>query len=406
MSLMLACAHTPPFPKPLHSKATSELKATSESKTTSEFRDSGILDLQDSQLSPFRREPASFLESCREVFAKLLRASSPDVFSSDTATAALRSKLLHFHNIYRGVTLHEELVYVVLTEHFSLEELRLLFVERVNGVERFISGDRIYQRLSELLGSLDLSYTIGSQLTDTARFVDSQYARLSASERGEKIWKKIEEKFLRLASYPKAQRQKLLEDIEWRLKMKVLDDELNQPRLFDLKIESSQVIFPNGSRYPVLKRYSDGTLVVGVPHQFVMRTQVYLNSEIVARYRSDSKLKTMVFEGTWMPDGRVMIIDQHHRTAAYQSVFRDPIPFILKPDKDGVYRSTSYLYPMKFYTSWSVIPDKEKLELLEKIQRLRARRDLSLEEQDKTILRWSEDLYLKSLRLESTLKTP
>ena len=90
-------------------------------------------------------------------------------------------------------------------------------------------------------------------------------------------------------------------------------------------------------------------------------------AKVAAYLKAEPGLKKMVFDGTWLPDGRVLILDQHHRTAAYHGKIGDPVPFVLRPDSDGTYRSSSYLFAMKFYTSWGMIPEREKLEILDTI---------------------------------------
>jgi hypothetical protein len=195
---------------------------------------------------------------------------------------------------------------------------------------------------------------------------------------------------------------KIRKQITERVQLGKLEKDLSNPNLFEIKKVGRKMVFPSGVSLDVLSQDLDGTLVVGVPRKWIMPTQDFFDARIAAEYRADPKLKSMSFEGTWLPDGRVMIFDQHHRTQAYYEEIGDPIPFRLKPNQNDTYASMSYLYPMQFYTTWGSVSMSEKHVLIEKVSEINNRIDLNKEQKFEALRNLLEDLYLKTLRLNRT----
>lgn len=120
------------------------------------------------------------------------------------------------------------------------------------------------------------------------------------------------------------------------------------------RLYGNELHFPDGARRTVTRGFW-GRRYVWIPYRDVLRTQEYLNHGIVAAYSKDSWLGFWGFEGYLAPDGRVEIVDQHHRTTAYARKHCRPgtdcgdtlIPFQLENPQDG------WIY--KTLTHWSIL---------------------------------------------------
>lgn len=166
---------------------------------------------------------------------------------------------------------------------------------------------------------------------------------------------------------PEAKKAVLRKEISQRIQIAELERILSQKRLFQVHIEENLVRFPNGESFPIRMRQKN-RLVVGIPASKIMATQDYLNQEIVLQYLGDKNLPKMLFEGTWLPDGKVMIMDQHHRISAYQRKVSQEIPMIMDLDEKGEFFTQPHLYAKKFYTTWGLISTDDKIKLLEKLR--------------------------------------
>jgi hypothetical protein len=153
-----------------------------------------------------------------------------------------------------------------------------------------------------------------------------------------------------------------------------IDDYFENPAHFRAVVAGGTIRLPDGLLYRVLRTETNGDLIVGVPYQNIVRTQDYLNRSIVAEYVADPSLKKIVFEGEFFPDGRVLIMDQHHRTVAYAEKYSKELPFRLKAQSrnaegDPEYVTSPHLRLLKFLTLWGGLADDQRAVLLAHIAR-------------------------------------
>jgi hypothetical protein len=117
------------------------------------------------------------------------------------------------------------------------------------------------------------------------------------------------------------------------------------------RLDGEELHFPDGVRRRVTRGIW-GRKYVWIPYKDVLRTQEYLNGAVVAKYRDHAWLGFWGFRGYLAPDGRVVIIDQHHRTTAYAQNHAKRgidwqetlLPFLLEgPAEDGYrYRTLAH----------------------------------------------------------------
>lgn len=363
----------------------------------------GLLLTPVSFADPGLRQPASLTEACQNLVARIFRTERADPFFNDPAAEPLRQSLLQLHQSQKGITLTDEMASLVIAEAIPIDQLRPLFITSTPaGNERFLEPRELANRLERLLGAYPSTHGAIGNLGfryDSAHSIQTGVRR---NERGERAWKKIESRLREALGSSPQSRQALRAEITERGRLARLDAILEDTSRFEVRLMADRAVFPNGATYPVLGRQKEGALVIGIPYRNILKTQDYFNSSIAAEYRSDPKLKKMAFWGSWMPDGRILILDQHHRTSAYHSQIGDPIPFLLEVAPDGAYRTQSYLHAMKFYTSWSSVTRQEKLQLLDKLESVLSNSALGNLEKNRMILERLEELYHRLLRLSST----
>lgn len=348
------------------------------------------------------RAPSSILsDSCRKLFAKFFNGNQlAKDFWENSELSSLKSFLETSEKEFADITLLQDMILLILSESLSEDQLKILLSKKlVDESYKWLSANEFRLRLKSILPNDKGLKSYGF----LERFVSAYEEAIRLSHR-DKInpFESFKKMLKKISSKTDSEKIEIHKQIDERIKLGKLEKDLSDPNLFVIKRIENEVEFSNGVRLSVLSQKRDGSLVVGVPYRWIMPTQDYFNAQIAAEYRADPKLKSMTFEGTWLPDGRVMIFDQHHRTQAYFTEIGDPIPFRLNLQSDGSYRSLSYLYPMQFYTSWNSIPLSEKDLLVKKLEELRNRNDLNDERRFEEIRKLSEDLYLRTLRLKRT----
>jgi hypothetical protein len=350
--------------------------------------------------APASRAPASVWSDCRELFQNLVARKKPDPYLADPETARARAAMQSLEADCQGVTMPEEYAYFAISETLKPSEFEALFKKIEPGSEdRYLHPNEFEGRMQKVVGERTSMFGVADQLKGSYSQQHVRKQSVRGREREAEAFQAIKSKLEKAAAKSDAEKEALRREIQKRQRLAKLDQFIEDPSLFEAAVGEKQITFPDGTAYPVLKKRADGTVVVGIPYSNIMKTQDYFNGAIEAQYRGDPTLKKMEFEGTWLPDGRIVILDQHHRTSAYRSKIGDPVPFILKPGADGKYRSLSYAYAMKFYTAWGGIPESRRLELLETIEKTRADSALARPDQDQKIRKLLESLYRESLRL-------
>lgn len=118
---------------------------------------------------------------------------------------------------------------------------------------------------------------------------------------------------------------------------------------FEIKIDGNEVVFPDGQRNRLVKKTRDGTLLVEFDYQEMLRTQDYFNGKIFAEYVASREGDGVGFDGDPTPDGRLMILDGHHRTAAYAHRHGGKVLGRIPRRANGTYLALSHLNVMNFY---------------------------------------------------------
>jgi|GEM_PF-4877537 len=348
------------------------------------------------------RAPASVWDSCREALSELLGTRKEDLFFADPQTQSLQNFIKSSHDDYRGVTLTEDMALLLIEEGVDRSALRNLFLDYSNNSKAWVNPSEFMDRVKTIIGKYPASYGVATKLDDIYSRYFSMNPQLKKQERLNQAFQKIESLLDTVAAKSEAEKIKLREGIDLRKSLARLERYLTDPRGNVARLVGDQIVFPNGATYTILKKKSDGKVIVGIPYRNILQTQDFFDPSIAASYRVDPKLKDMEFYGTWMPDGRIIIMDQHHRTSAFHSVYGDQVPFVLTLASDGKYHTDSYLQAMKFYTSWMGVADEEKLALLAAVDRIRSRNDVSLNEQSRMIRDLLEPIYHRTLNLQST----
>lgn len=130
---------------------------------------------------------------------------------------------------------------------------------------------------------------------------------------------------------------------------------------YRIQVKDGYIQVPDGPRYKIESRSEDGTLIVKIPKDRVLRTQDYLNGQIILQYRAEaSRGKGFVLDGDMVADGRYFILDGHHRLAASE----DYIYGMLRPHEDGHFYAQTHMQILRFYAHWSTIPVAEREEIL------------------------------------------
>jgi len=164
-------------------------------------------------------------------------------------------------------------------------------------------------------------------------------------------WQRIRDEILAAERRPMEDRLPLRERIAQRFRIHHATERFSDKSdaHYRARIEKNELIFPDGARRQVHNGWW-GRKYIWVPYREVLRTQEFLNSSVVGRYREKSGLGYWGFQAYLAPDGRVVIIDQHHRTAAYAQRHRKPgtdwedtpIPILLEKHADGSYRTLTH----------------------------------------------------------------
>ena len=135
---------------------------------------------------------------------------------------------------------------------------------------------------------------------------------------------------------------------------------------YEIIVEGSRVIFPDGYSYKIKRRRFDGRLLIEVPKENVVKTQGYLDLNIVMKKAASGKAHKKIFDtSSWLPDGRLMLLDGHHSFSAAPGDF---IRAHITPDKNGRYYSLPHISPLIFFMYWNAVPEDIKEEIFKKAE--------------------------------------
>ena len=328
-------------------------------------------------LVPLRTPQAGVFEACQTAISSMLGLSR-SAHEKDPLFQGSQAFRLHLQQVVdknrlelHGVALVDDLLWMTVAERFTEKEFREVF----RYGDRWITPEELAERL-RALGASSSMYSFEDLLS-------GEYSRRILGRRPSE--KELQASFDRLLgkyqdvkTWTPAKRQKTETELERRRSMVRIDEFFEDPKFFSAAVDNGKIRFPDGAVYRVLRAEASGDLIVGVPFKNIVRTQDYLNSSIVAEYVADPNLKKMVFEGEFFPDGRVMIMDQHHRTVAYARKHSEELPFRLKIHSRSAeggpeYVTSPHLRLLKFLTLWGGLSDDQRAVLLTHIERARLR---------------------------------
>jgi hypothetical protein len=320
---------------------------------------------------------AGVFEACRTAISSMLGLSR-NAFEKDPlfqGTQPFRVRLEQVvdqnQSELRGVALVDDLLWMTASSRFTENEFREIF----RYGDRWITPEELGERL-RALGASHSMYSFEDLLS-------GEYTRMISARRPtekelQASFDRLLGKYREVKTWTSAKRQKTEAELARRQSMVRIDDYYENPKFSIADVTGGKIRFPDGAIYRVLRTEANGDLIVGVPYQNIVRTQDYLNPAIVAEYVADPSLKKIVFEGEFFPDGRVMIMDQHHRTVAYARFYSEELPFRLKlhaqsADGKPEYVTSPHLRLLKFLTLWGGLGDDQRAVLLAHIERAQSR---------------------------------
>jgi hypothetical protein len=324
-------------------------------------------------LIPLESAQAGVFEACRTAISSMLglsrdaRDKDPLFQGTHPFRESLQQVIDENRRDLRGVALVDDLLWITATTRLTESEFREVF----RYGDRWITPDELGLRL-RALGASQSMYSFEDLLSgEYGRWIS---ARRPTEKELQAAFDRLLDKFREVKTWTPAKRQKVEAELARRQSMVRIDDYFEDPKFFSAAVENDKIRFPDGAIYRVLRREASGDLVVGVPYQNLVRTQDYLNPTIVADYVGDPSLKKIVFEGEFFPDGRVMIMDQHHRTVAYAQKYSKELPFRLKlhsrnAQGDPEYVTSPHLRLLKFLTLWGGLGEEQRAVLLTHIDR-------------------------------------
>jgi hypothetical protein len=140
---------------------------------------------------------------------------------------------------------------------------------------------------------------------------------------------------------------------------------LNDARHYVARLEGHELVFPDGPRARVLQREAGGALVIELDVGRVLPGQSHIDEGKVQEYMNSDWIDAEIFWGEMTPDGRLKILDQHHRISAYARKHGGRIRARVEPSPEGGYPVSSHLSVLKFYTHWSALPEARQRQVLE-----------------------------------------
>lgn len=228
------------------------------------------------------------------------------------------------------------------------------------------------------------------------RFVAASYA-----DRLRPPWDTFREELAAFEALPAAEHRALRESRDRRFRIYRATERFSAEGnpAYRARLDGDTLVFPDGAHRPVTRGFW-GRRYVWVPYRDVLRTQEYEKSALVARYRESSGLGYRGFEGYLAPDGRVVIVDQHHRTTAYAQRYRKPgtswedtpLPFRLEKGSGGFYPTL---------THWSILSGSHQVPNPWNSLRWRKQPEwtfLSADEREKLLAAAESDRWLDAVR--------
>ena len=296
------------------------------------------------------RQTASLLmkeaPSCLGALKRLLGLGQDSFIDTESPQKIkLRSFIVGLEAEYLGANLLEPQTLYLLTRQIDWTDFERLFL---NEASKPITPRKLNSRLLHLAdGSSFSAYGPSSSLS---KIYD--WAWIQSGGNTEQViptFKKRWDEMLRLAPDKEGE---LLQEIDLRRTRASLQRILDDRQLFEARVVENRLILPDGSSLVVRSKKKNGDIVVLIPVEKVVPGQDKIWQDTVVKYQNDKTLKDMVFWGDLYPDGRIQIIDQHHRISAYSKEISKDVPFEIKAksiDGEGhVYFTSSYLKALQF----------------------------------------------------------
>ncbi len=346
---------------------------------------------------------AGFRDLLRHCYQPLVVGFSLDRKSRDPVleSVAFGDLALRFKKLqaeWDGVALTESGAWHLLRETFQAEEIFSLLGEA--SVEA-PSIELMQARLDALLGSIP-AWSILSHLESSLREAHSRCRPEGAKSVARR---KCIEEFLtkKWEAPPAAEAEAEATELSKRRKRHSLKVFLSQQSNFPIKaLDERTLLFPSGSRLSYRDRQGRVGPVAFVPYDWLIRTQTNHEREGIESALRDPGLKNMIFSGVFLPDGRVLLYDQHHRIAAYASKISTQIPVALpiwrrtiEGRSEEILLSDSYIAALNFFG----LLRNDWLDGLDV-------RDLESDEGRKRLLEKLAYEYAQTLRLRSLIVKP
>ena len=207
------------------------------------------------------------------------------------------------------------------------------------------------------------------------RSVIDTYSRFNRFGSTTNPYLSLETRIEQLQSLPSEERSKIRGETRRRLLISEIVSTLKSPRHFQAKVEGMNFILPDGQVNEIVKKLKNGTLLVNFDYHQMLRTQDYFNGEIFAKYVKEKNGDGVGFDGSVTPDGRLFILDGHHRTTAYAHRHDGKVLGRIYPASDGNYYTTSHVEILNFYQSqwsfskWFAMSEEELIQVLEDVRK-------------------------------------
>jgi hypothetical protein len=318
---------------------------------------------------------ASFLSGCLDSMTALLsgaRAKDPFFEAGHAAGEGLRSVVALNQAEFGEISFTDDLMWFLATQRFQDEQMESL----LKFDDRWISGDELHRRLVGMGASLR-AYSFEDKIV-------TEYERSSPEA--------FLKKFRAAQAWDASKKQTLFNELKRRQALAQVDTFFENPVHYPVVVQGDRVRFPDGVSRRIVGKTKDGDLVIGVPFDHVVRTQDYVSGEIVGQYAADPALKKMIFQGEFLPDGRVLILDQHHRTLAYSRVVSPEIPFVLRANPAAAanasiprYSTESHLRLLKFRSQWEGVSSEERIALMRHVEEVLSGPGTNAEKNDRVL---------------------
>ncbi len=361
-----------------------------------------ILCLSLTQCASGARAPSSaassVLSSCVDVAIRMFAAQDPYLGEMTVAKKHIRESFKSLDKDYEDVTLLDNHLFFLLSKNFKKEEIEELI--SING--RAVNPRELQNRL-EFLGLSLEHYPSNFQSLFLSEY-KRQWEFKKSSPRH--IRETFLKKFKEAQTLELSELESLTKDLELRKERAWLRKTLEDPQLFRSKIEGKFLVFADGAKLEIREHKKNGVLVVLVPVEQVIPSQGRIWQDKVLEYMGNKKLSKMVFEGDFYPDGRVQILDQHHRISAYAQKVSNLVPFKIGASVDSLgdasgefyYQTSSYMKAVAFNQGSSLSEPNEFWEFSKKVRSIESK-NLSKSQREQELRAVQRDYYSKRLGL-------